>query len=139
MSIVLKTLIWGSLMGIIHFIIVGLLYQNPLVSKLYKQAAGDPGVKKWKSQPKYLISMFLGTQIEIYIMTVSFIFLVSILGKTILNTLVLALIFTGIRVYPRFWNMWIQSTYPNKLLIVELINGSIGTFIIIFGLYFLPV
>jgi len=33
----------------------------------------------------------------------------------------------AIRVYPRFWNMWIQTTYPARLLVVELVNGSIGT------------
>jgi len=139
MSIILKTLIWGSLIGIIHFIIVGILYQNPIVGRFYKEAAGNPGVKKWDSQRKYLISMFLGTQIEIYLMTIGFLFIISGLGKTFSNTLILALIFAGIRVYPRFWNMWIQSTYPNKLLITEFVNGIIGSFVIVFGLYLLPI
>ena len=126
-------------MGIVHFIIVGFLYQNPIVGKIYKEAADDPGVKKWDSPSKYLLLMFLGTQIEIYIITMGFLFFISILGKTFSNTLILTLVFSGIRIYPRFWNMWIQSTYSNKLLIIELINGIIGTFVIIFGLYFLPI
>lgn len=138
MNIILRTLIWGTLVGVIHFIIVGILYQNPIIAKIYKETSSDPGVKKWNNQFKYIISMFLGTQIEIFIMTIGYLFLISILGKTFTNTLILALILAGIRVYPRFWNMWIQSTYPNRLLVIEFINGTIGTFIIIFGLYLLP-
>ncbi len=138
MNLILKTLLWGSIIGVIHFVIVGLLYQNPFVAKLYKEAEGHPGVKKWDNQQRYLVSMFLGTQIEIFIMSIGYIFLISVLGKTFSSTLILALIFSGIRVYPRFWNMWIQSTYPNKLLVTEFINGIIGTFVIVFGLYLLP-
>ena len=139
MNLILKVLIWGTIIGIIHFIIVGILYQNPIIGKIYKDASGNPGVKKWNSQLRYIISMFLGTQIEVFIITFGFLYLILILGKTFSNTLILTFIFTGIRVYPRFWNMWIQSSYPNKLLIVELINGTIGTFVIIFGLYLLPI
>ena len=138
-SLILKTLLWGTVTGIIHFIIIGILYQNPIVSKIYNNEDSNPGVKQWPNQKKYIISMFLGTQVEIFILTISFIFLISILGKTLLNTLILACIFAGIRIYPRFWNMWIQTSYPNKLLIIEVINGTIGTFIIIFGLYLMPI
>lgn len=138
MNLILKTLLWGSIVGVIHFIVVGFLYQNPSVAKLYKEAEGHPGVKKWDNQPKYLVSMFLGTQVEIFIMSMGFIFLISVLGKSFPNALILALIFSGIRVYPRFWNMWIQSTYPNKLLATEFINGILSSFVIVFSLYLLP-
>ncbi|OHD18479.1 MAG: hypothetical protein A2086_13365 [Spirochaetes bacterium GWD1_27_9] len=139
MDIILKTLTCGSFIGMIHFIIVGILYQNPIVAKIYKDTSSHPGVKKWDNKLKYIISMFLGTQLEVYIISVGFIFLISILGKTITNTLILGFIISGIRVYPRFWNMWIQSSYPNKLLIIEFINGTIGSFVIVFGLYLLPI
>lgn len=139
MSLLLKTLVWGTFTGIIHFVIVGILYQNPLVSKIYKQEGSKPGVKLWPNQKRYILSMFLGTQLEIFIITLGFIFLITILGKTFSNALILAIIFTGIRIYPRFWNMWIQSSYPNKLLITEIINGTIGTFVIIFTLYLMPI
>jgi hypothetical protein len=32
-----------------------------------------------------------------------------------------------VRVYPRFWNMWIQTSYPRRLLAIEIVNGTIGT------------
>ncbi len=139
MSLLLDTLVWGGIIGIIHFIIIGVLYQNPIVSKIYKNYENHPAVKKWENQSKYILSMFLGTQVEIFILTVGYIVFKGLLDTDIISTLVIALIFTGIRIYPRFWNMWIQSNYPNKLLRVELINGTISTFVIVFGLYILPV
>ncbi len=139
MTLYLDTLLWGSIIGIIHFVITGILYQNPVVGQFYKDNKTHPGVKKWNSQPKYILSMFLGTQVEVYIITISYIVLMNTLSGTNIDALTLALIFTGIRVYPRFWNMWIQSTYPNKLLITEVVNGAISTFVIVFGLYLLPV
>lgn len=48
----------------------------------------------------------------------------------IITTLGFILVF--IKIFPRFNDMWIQSTYPNKLLAIEFINGTIGSFIIAF-------
>ncbi len=138
MNIFLKTVIWGSVVGVIHFIVVGFLYQNPVVARIYKNESSHPGVKKWENKTRYIVSMFLGTQIEIYIITVVYIFLISLMGKTISNTVILGFIIAGVRIYPRFWNMWIQSSYPNRLLLVEIINGIIGTFVMVFSLYILP-
>lgn len=139
MNLFFEVLLWGVIIGIIHFIVVGFLYQNPIISKIYKDNGDHSGVKKWNSQQKYILSMFLGTQIEIFIMTIGYIVFRNALGVNIINTLIIALIFTGVRIYPRFWNMWIQSTYPNRLLRIELVNGTISTFVVVFGLYFLPV
>lgn len=139
MELVLDIALWGMVIGIIHFFIVGILYQNPFVAKIYKNNEEHPGVKKWENKSKYILSMFLGTQVEIFIITAGYLILRNAFTINIINTIVVALIFAGIRVYPRFWNMWIQSTYPEKLLKVEVINGTFSTFVIVFGLYLLPV
>ncbi|MEZ4744347.1 MAG: hypothetical protein R3B45_18165 [Bdellovibrionota bacterium] len=135
----LDVLIWGSAIGVIHFFVVGLLYGNPLVDKLYQEAQkNSPGVKRWDSKPKYLITQFLGTQIEVFILSFGYIWLKTLIPLEQTNlTILLAALFAGIRVYPRFWNMWIQSTYPNQLLAIEFVNGIISTFTIIIGLSFL--
>ena len=49
--------------------------------------------------------------------------------RSILIVLLWALL-AAIRVYPRFWNMRIQSTDPIRLLVGELVNGSIGSLVI---------
>ena len=140
MNTLSTTLILGLIIGIIHFIIVGILYQNPFVAGLYKEAEDKklPGYRIWENKKKYLLSMFLGTQVEIFIITFGYLFLKGYLPFSPFATaLIIFALFTAVRVYPRFWNMWIQSTYPNKLLIVEIINGTISTFTIVTGLYLL--
>ena len=32
---------------------------------------------------------------------------------------------------PRFWNVWIQSTYPRHLLAVDVVNGTLGTLLVV--------
>ncbi len=130
---------WGTLAGLIHFVAVGILYGNPIIDKMYKKAAkNDPAVKSWASQPKYLVTQFLGTQIEVFVIAIGYFWLrplVSSDGAT--AVLLLGTFFAALRVYPRFWNMWIQSTYPTQLLKVEFVNGVISTFVIVAALQLL--
>jgi hypothetical protein len=125
------TFLWGTVAGLIHFVAVGALYQNPLVAGRYRRHAEHPGVRRWSSQPRYLAMMFLGTQVEVWILAGAFFYLAPFLqlgrGAT---ALVLGLLFAGVRVYPRFFNMWIQTSYPRALLAVELVNGTLGTFVV---------
>lgn len=134
-----QMLLWGTVAGLVHFVVVGALYGNPFIDRIYKNAQKtEAGVRKWSSQPKYLITQFLGTQIEVYILTISFLWLrplVPVTGLT--GAIVLGLLFAGIRVYPRFWNMWIQSTYPSRLLKIEFVNGIVSTLTIVVALHYL--
>ncbi len=136
---VVDILLWGLVAGLIHFVVLGALYQNPFVAKLYAEAAGkEPGLKVWPSVPKYMVSMFLGTQVEVYAITAAYLWLrgpVPLEGWT--EAFVLAGIFAALRVYPRFWNMWIQSTYPNRLLAVEFVNGCLSTLVIVSSVHLL--
>ena len=130
----------GFVIGIIHYIVVGILYMNPFVSRIYKKAQEEhPSVKMRNSTSNYLTKQFLGTQIEIWIIAAGYLFLKDYLPfQPIQTALILGLIFSGIRIYERWWNMYIQTTYPGKLLTIELINGIIGTFVITIGLSYLP-
>ena len=136
MELVKNVFLWGTLAGVIHFVVTGILYQNPFTARLYKKSEDDPGLRKWNSQKKYILAMFLGTQVEVYILSAGYFILTGFIGVSAVIALLTAAVFSGIRVYPRFWNMWIQTTYPRRLLAVEVINGCIGTFVIIFSLYF---
>jgi len=134
-----QALILGLLMGLIHFVVIGILYGNPWIDGIYQKAQKtEPGVKKWASKAKYLSFQFLGTQVEVFILAVGFVWLRPLIQvEGLYGALLLGLLFSGIRVYPRFWNMWIQSTYPIQLLAIEVINGTISTLIIICGLQLL--
>lgn len=130
----------GLVIGIIHYIILGVLFMNPFVGKVYKDAQEKyPSVKMRNSTSGYLSKQFFGTQIEIWIITAGYLYLRDFLPfQPIETALILGLIFAGIRIYERWWNMYIQTTYPANLLAIEFINGTIGTFIITIGLSYIP-
>ncbi len=134
-------LVWGLIAGIIHFVVVGILYMNPVVAQVYKKAEGSPALRVWEDQKEYLIKMFAGTQIEIFILTGAYLYLRQLFSEPTSSSvaLTLACILSATRVYPRLWTMWIQTTYPASLLIVEFINGTIGTFVVILSLWALSV
>ncbi len=115
---ILDALAWSIPAGIIHFIALGILYGNPYIDKYYAEAQlNNPAVRRWDSKSKYLLTQFLGTQIEVIIIVFAYLFFSQFLPTRGIETaLVIGGIFAAIRVYPRFWNMWIQSTYPIHLL-----------------------
>ena len=125
----ITVLLWGAVAGLVHFVVIGILYGNPLTERISARAeAESPAVRKWPSKVKYFVTQFFGTQVEVYILTFAFVWLRQLIGLGGLGGgLLLGLLFAAIRVYPRFWNMWVQSTYPLRLLLVELVNGTLGT------------
>ncbi len=128
----LDAVLWSIPAGIIHFIILGALYGNPFIDRIFAEAQkNEPGVRPWDSKPKYLITQYLGTQVEVFIIVFAYIYLRDLVpAQGMQQAMMLGGLFACLRIYPRFWNMWIQSTYPVKLLRIEVINGVIGTLII---------
>ena len=126
----LSSLFGGFIASLVWFILGGALYMNPFIAKIYHSAEYSPALKKWPNVPKYLGTMFLFTFVQGFFFALVYLFMKSILPvETISRGLTFGLILIAIKIIPRFLDMWIQSTYPNRLLIVELINGSIGSFI----------
>jgi hypothetical protein len=128
------TLAWGTVAGVIHFAVMGALYGNPWIDRLYRAAAAAraPGVRRWDSRWRYMLTQFAGTQAEVYVLALAYFWLRSAgVGATPIGVLQVGALLAAVRVYPRFWNMWIQSTYPRSLLIVELVNGTLGTFVVV--------
>ena len=125
-------LLWGAAAGLVHFVFIAAAYGNPIVDRISAKAeAESPAVKQWPSKPRYFITQFFGTQVEVYILTTGFLWLRPLLALSGYGgALLLGSLFAATRVYPRFWNMWIQTRYPNRLLAVEVINGTLGTLVI---------
>ena len=111
---------------------MGGLYANPFIDKFYKEAQeNEPGVRRWPSMAKYMPIQFLGTQVEVYILAAAYVWLrplVPLQGYSC--ALALGGLLAAVRIYPRFWNMWIQSTYPRRLLAIEFVNGVISTLVV---------
>ena len=126
---IITILLWGAVAGLVHFVLIGILYGNPITERISAKAeAESPAVRKWPSKVKYFVTQFFGTRVEVYILTFAFVWLRPLVGiNGYVWALLLGLLFAAIRVYPRFWNMWVQTTYPFRLLLVEVVNGTIGT------------
>jgi hypothetical protein len=123
-----EVLVWGAVAGIAHFVVIALLYGNPIVDAYSREANKHASVKQWPTQADYFIRQFFGTQVEIYILTFAFFWIRPMTAATgYAGALEVGLLLSALRVYPRFWNMWIQTSFPNRLLLVEVINGTIGT------------
>lgn len=122
-----KILLWGLLAGLAHFVVIAILYANPLVDAYSREANKHVSVKQWPQQWKYFVTQFFGTQVEVYIMTIAFFWIRPMTtAPGYLGALEVGALIAALRVYPRFWNMWIQTTFPNRLLLVEVINGTLG-------------
>jgi len=128
---ILQTILGGFVASIVWFIVGGALYMNPFVAKIYKDAENSPALKKWPSIPKYLGLQYAGVLSQCFLWAFVFAFIKPVLPEGLLEKgIVFAFILIALKIFPRFFDMWIQSTYPNKLLAVEFVNGTIGSFII---------
>jgi len=132
---ILQTIWGGFVASIVWFIVGGALYMNPFVAKIYKDAENSPALKKWSSVPRYLGLQYVGILAQCLLWAFVFALAKPVLPDGVLvKGLIFGLILIAVKIFPRFFDMWIQSTYPNKLLAIEFVNGTIGSFVI--GLVF---
>lgn len=128
---IVQTIFGGFAASIVWFIAGGALYMNPFVAKIYGDAKRSPALKKWQNIPKYLALHYAGILAQCLVWAFVFAFVRSALSERLFTAgIEFGLILTSLKIFPRLWDMWIQSTYPNKLLAVEFVNGAIGSFII---------
>jgi hypothetical protein len=133
MTLNIWQIIWPTLIAsVVWFILGGLLYMNPIVRGIYDQFDSSPAMKRWPSIPQYLGVMFLGAcLVQCFLAALAFVLVKPALPDSILGTVaVFGFILIGIKIFTRFFDMWIQTTYPNKLLAIEFVNGSIGSLVI---------
>ncbi|MFH1260056.1 MAG: DUF1761 family protein [Elusimicrobiota bacterium] len=121
----------GFIASLAWFLAGSALYLNPLVARIYKNAENSPGLKRWSNIPKYIALQYVGIAVQCLLWAFVFALVKPALPeKLMIRGLLFGLILLLLKIVPRFIDMWIQSTYPNKLLFVEFVNGTIGSFII---------
>jgi hypothetical protein len=127
-------ILWVVLItSIVWFIVGGIVYMNPWVAKIYAKYRKHPSMKHFKTQGRYLVGVFLvAGLLPIFLIAVAYYYIAPI------NWILLGFILVAVRIIPRLCDMWMQTSYPNKLLQIELINGIILSFVIagMFGLLF---
>ena len=128
---VITILFAGIAASVIWFIVGGAVYMNPIVARIYKEYETSPGLKNWDNTASYLTTMFLLTLVQCFLFAAVYAYIRPVFGGTVLvNGLIYGVILVAIKIVPRGLDMWIQTTYPNKLLGIEAINGIIGSFVI---------
>ena len=130
-SDLLQVLFGGVLAAVVWFVLGGVLYMNPLVAGFYREASGHPAVRQWESVPKYLLLQFGAILVQAVLWAFVYGLVRSALPQGVWAG---GLTFGGIlvvtKILPRLIDMAIQTTYPGKLLAVELVNGTIGSLVI---------
>lgn len=131
---VLSAIIAGVVASLVWFILGGILYMNPYVSKLYKKEKKNKSVKKWKTEKIKMMEMYsLGVLLPSIIF--AFVFLLvqpALPGGLVLQALFFALILVGLVVIPEFLNKKLTTGYPKDLLQLEFINELISVIAISF-------
>lgn len=131
MADILQTVLGGFVASVAWFIVGGALYMNPFVARIYKDAGNSPAMKKWTSVPKYLGLQYAGVLAQCLLWAFVFALVKPVLPEGILlKGVSFGLILVAIKIFPRLFDMWIQTSYPNRLLAVEFVNGTIGSFVI---------
>ena len=98
---------------------------NPFIAKIYKKYDKHPSMKRWNSQQQYLIGMFfIAGFIPILLTAIVYEYIAPI------SIISFWLLLSGVRIIPRLCDMWIQTSYPNRILFIELTNGVILSFVI---------
>ena len=78
---IITVLLWGAVAGLVHFVLIGILYGNPITERISAKAeAESPAVRKWPSKVKYFVTQFFGTRVEVYILTFAFVWLRPLVG-----------------------------------------------------------
>jgi len=127
----LQVVLGGVVASVAWFIAGGALYMNPFVTGVYKNAEASSALKKWPSVPRYIALQYIGILAQCLLWAFVFALVNSALPEGLLiRGLVFGFILVVVKIFPRFYDMWIQSTYPGRLLAIELVNGTIGSLII---------
>ncbi len=125
------TLLAGFVASVVWFTAGSVLYLNPFVARIYKGAEGSPGLKRWSNVPAYIGMQFVGILAQCLLWAFVFVLMKPVLGAGFVRTfLIFGIILFAVKIFPRFYDMWMQSTYPVRLLAVEFINGTISSFVI---------
>jgi hypothetical protein len=112
------------------FAVGGVVYMNPFVARIYRKYHTHPSMKHFATQSQYLSGVFvIAGFVPILLTTVAYEMLLAPMYWVSLGILLAA-----VRIVPRLCDMWMQTSYPNVLLLIELINGMILSFVIAYML-----
>lgn len=126
-----KILLAGFVTSIIWFIAGALLYMNPVAKNIQDSVKNSPALKKWASPTQMMAYVYLlGCLIPSVLIAFVYNAINTVLPSSYwMNVLMFGLILICIKIIPRFSDMATMTSYPKKMLILDIINGSLNSFV----------
>jgi len=132
-----KAILWGAITIIIGMAAGNLLYLNPWCRRLFNSYHGHPSMKSVEAfggEKKWVMLMTASGIYIGFLQVAFFCMMIPLLPQTwLLRGIVFGLLIWGLRSVPEAFNQWLLFTYPNPLILVQLVNTFIGT-VLFFGI-----
>ncbi|BCK57433.1 hypothetical protein [Nocardia wallacei] len=133
----LKILAWGLVAGLVNSAAMAVLYGNPWVARIHAadQEANTAGPSAGAGSRNFG-AHFLGTQLEVYVVTIGYAWLHPLLPlHGLIGALALALLFAALRTCAPVWALWLRATHSPRYLAVEVAAGVLSSVAITLTLY----
>lgn len=139
------TLFGGFVASIAWFIIKSVMFKDKSVKKMQK----DVGISSIPNSLKKIITemgpQYLATLVQFIIWALVFVIalLLPVLPRGFFNKgIFFGIIMAIVNLGPVYLKLWLESAYPNKLLAINIIKGTIGNiamaFILVYFIWKLP-
>ncbi len=135
-----KTILGAFVASIVFFIYRSVVYKDTSVEKMCRDPGAPSALKKWKNIPKTILFQYLIILIQCILWAVVFVLglLFDVFPKGLfMKGFVLGSVMALVNIVPIYFKMWIESTYPNKLLAIGFAKGIIGNYIMGFTLAYM--
>lgn len=135
-----KTIFGAFIASIVFFIYRTIVYKDTSVDKMCRDPQAPAALKKWKNIPKTIIFQYLVILIQCILWAVVFVLglLFDVLPEGFyMKGFILGSVMAIVNIVPIYFKMWIESTYPNKLLAIGFAKGIIGNYIMGFTLTYM--
>ena len=135
-----QTLFGAFVASVVFFIYRIVVYKDPAVTKLCRSPGAPSALKKWKNVPKTIIFQYLIILLQCVLWAV--VFVLGLLFDVFpdgfyMKGFTLGLVMAIVNIVPIYFKMFIEATYPNKLLAIGFAKGVIGNLIMGFTLAYM--
>lgn len=117
----------GFVVSIVWFILSTVIYLNPWVDRLYRRARRERVVHRWKTNQEMIWVLYVNILIQSILLAFVYLLVKGALGDSILSSVLFFwLMIFGLKLIPRFLDIWIETNYPRGLLLIELLAGAVS-------------
>ena len=135
-----ETIFGGFVASIVFFIYRSIVFKDTSVEKMRRNPGAPLALKKWKNIPKTILPQYLIILIQCILWAIVFVLglLFDVLPDGFyMKGFTLGTVMAIVNIVPIYFKLWIESTYPNKLLAIQFAKGIIGNYLMGFTLTYM--